>query len=63
MYLGLVIFTLGLALCVGSWPMFVVPIALFATANWAHIPFEEGKMRRQFGADYDSYVGRVRRWV
>jgi hypothetical protein len=22
-------------------------------ANWAHIPFEEAKMRRQFGAVYD----------
>jgi protein-S-isoprenylcysteine O-methyltransferase Ste14 len=63
MYLGLVIVTLGIAICVGAWPMFVVPVAVFATANWAHIPFEEAKMRRQFGADYDSYVGRVRRWV
>jgi protein-S-isoprenylcysteine O-methyltransferase Ste14 len=63
MYLGLVILTLGIAIWVGAWPMFAAPIALFATANWVHIPFEEAKMRRQFGAIYDNYVARVRRWL
>jgi protein-S-isoprenylcysteine O-methyltransferase Ste14 len=63
MYLGLVIVTLGIAVWVGAWPMFIAPIAVFATANWIHIPFEEDKMRRQFGATYDGYVRRVRRWV
>jgi protein-S-isoprenylcysteine O-methyltransferase Ste14 len=63
MYLGLIILTLGIAIWVGAWPMFAAPIALFATANWAHIPFEEAKMRRQFGAVYDNYVVRVRRWI
>jgi protein-S-isoprenylcysteine O-methyltransferase Ste14 len=63
MYLGLVILTLGIALWVGAWPMFIAPVAIFATANWAHIPFEEAKMRRQFGAAYDDYVERVRRWM
>ncbi len=63
MYLGLVIVTLGIAVWVGAWPMFLAPVAVFVTANWIHIPFEEAKMRRQFGAAYDGYVGRVRRWV
>ena len=63
MYLGLVILTLGVALRVGAWPMFIAPVAIFATANWFHIPFEEAKMRRQFGATYEDYVERVRRWV
>jgi protein-S-isoprenylcysteine O-methyltransferase Ste14 len=43
--------------------MFVVPLAVFATANLIHIPFEEAKMRRQFGATYDGYFGRVGRWL
>ncbi len=43
--------------------MLLAPIAVFATVNWVHIPFEEEKMRRQFGAAYDSYVARVRRWL
>ena len=49
MYLGLVILTVGVALWVGAWPRFIAPVAIFATANWVHIPFEEAKMRRQFG--------------
>ena len=63
MYLGLVLETLGIALWVGAWPMFAAPIALFVTANWVHIPFEEAKMRRQFPGDFDDYVRRVRRWA
>jgi protein-S-isoprenylcysteine O-methyltransferase Ste14 len=63
MYLGLVIVSLGVAFWVGAWPMFLAPLASFATSNWVHIPFEEAKMRRQFGEAFDAYVGRVRRWV
>jgi len=63
MYLGLVVLAAGSAIWVGSWPFILAPIAVFATANWIHIPFEEAKMRRQFGAEYESYARRVRRWV
>jgi protein-S-isoprenylcysteine O-methyltransferase Ste14 len=63
MYLSLVTITLGVAIWVGAWPMFLAPVAVFATTNWAHIPFEETKMRRQFGPDFDAYSRRVRRWI
>src|SRR5215472_13650573 len=63
MYLGLLILTLGIAIWVGAWPMLAAPIALFATANWIHIPFEGAKMRRQFGQVYDNYIAGVRRWI
>jgi protein-S-isoprenylcysteine O-methyltransferase Ste14 len=63
MYLGLVLFTLGIALLAGSLPLFLVPVLAFATANWVHIPFEEAKMRRQFGTDFDAYTAKVRRWI
>ena len=63
MYLGLVLVTLGIAIGIGAWPMFLAPVAVFATANWVHIPFEEAKMRRQFGAAFDEYTARVRRWI
>lgn len=63
MYLGLVLVTFGIAIWIGAWPMFLAPIAVFATANRVHIPFEEAKMRRQFGAAFDEYTARVRRWV
>jgi protein-S-isoprenylcysteine O-methyltransferase Ste14 len=63
MYLGLIVVALGMAILVGCWPMLVVPFAVFATANYVHIPFEEAKMARQFGGAYDAYRGRVRRWL
>ena len=63
MYLGLVALSLGIALWVGAWPMFLAPVAVFATANWVHIPFEEAKMRRQFGPQFEAYTSRVRRWL
>ena len=63
MYLGLVVITVGIAVWIGAWPMFVAPLALFATANGIHIPFEEAKMRRQFTSDFDAYTRRVRRWL
>ena len=45
------------------WHLFLAPLAVFATTNWVHIPFEEASMRRQFGAEFDAYVSRVRRWI
>jgi protein-S-isoprenylcysteine O-methyltransferase Ste14 len=63
MYLGLTLSTVGLAIWIGDWPFLAVPIAVFLTANFAHIPFEEAKMRRQFGEAYDGYAGHVRRWI
>ena len=63
MYLGLITFALGIAIWVGPWPMILAPIAVFLTTNFVHIPFEEAKMRRQFGAAYEDYVVRVRRWL
>jgi protein-S-isoprenylcysteine O-methyltransferase Ste14 len=63
MYLGLTIVALGVAFWVGSWSMFLAPIALFVTANWVHVPFEEEKMHRQFGEAFDAYARKVRRWI
>ena len=63
MYLGLVVATLGMAIWVGSWPMLAAPVLTFLTADRVHVPFEEAKMRRQFGGDFDAYVARVRRWL
>ena len=63
MYLGLVILSLGVAVATGALAMFAAPLLIFATANWVHIPFEEAKMRRQFGSPFDDYLRKVRRWV
>lgn len=63
MYLSLVIATVGIALMVGHWPLYVVPVATFATASMVFIPFEEAQMKRQFGERYHAYTAKVRRWL
>ena len=63
MYLGLLLVSLGIALWVGTPPMYAVPVLMFLVADWVHIPFEEAKMRRQFGAAYEDYTQHVRRWL
>ncbi len=63
MYLGLVIVTFGIALWAGAWPMFLAPVATFATVNVWQTDFGDKKMRNQFGEAFDAYVRRVRRWI
>jgi protein-S-isoprenylcysteine O-methyltransferase Ste14 len=63
MYLGMTLICLAAALWFGRLPMLLAPVAMFAVANTAFIPFEEAKMRRQFGEAFDAYCKRVRRWL
>ena len=63
MYLGLLLFTLGIAFYFGTLPFFAVPVLLFLLCNFIFIPFEERKMQRQFNETYTDYCRRVRRWV
>ena len=63
MYLAMTLFCLGGALWLGRPIMLLAPVLMFAVANWVFIPFEEAKMRRQFGEAFDAYCRRVRRWL
>jgi protein-S-isoprenylcysteine O-methyltransferase Ste14 len=63
MYLGVVVLSLGVALWFGRPLMLLAPLGVFAITNFVLIPFEEAKMRRQFSAEFDAYVKRVRRWI
>lgn len=63
MYLGVVTASLGVALWFGRPLMFLTPAGVFAITNFVLIPFEEAKMHRQFGAAFDAYCKRVRRWL
>jgi len=62
MYLGHVLLLLGWALWLGQ------PLALLCVAAYAlwidrlQIPAEERILRARFGAAYDAYLQRVRRW-
>ena len=62
MYLGHIIFMIGLAITFWSW---FALILLALRAWWFHcrVLYDEKRLRELFGADYDGYRARVKRWV
>ena len=63
MYLGGTLAYLGGALSTNwAWPLVFLPLVLGVTAGYI-IPREERYLRARFGADYDAYCARVRRWM
>ena len=63
MYLGIVIMLLGIALWLGSRPMFIAPVGFFMFMSLVRIPYEEQALRDLFGEAYVSYRQKVRRWI
>ena len=62
-YLSMVIFLLGLAILLGSLTPVIV-VALFAILiDRRFIRAEEAMLSRTFGASFDDYRRRVRRWI
>ena len=62
-YLGFLMVLLGLTILLGSVSSFLPVIAFFGAAQFWYIPFEERKMKKQFGQAYDDYKKAVRRWL
>jgi protein-S-isoprenylcysteine O-methyltransferase Ste14 len=62
MYLGHLIFMLGLAVTYWSWPALIL---LAVNAAWFHrrVLDDEARLRAQFGAEYAEYQARVKRWI
>jgi protein-S-isoprenylcysteine O-methyltransferase Ste14 len=63
MYLGMLLWLLGLAVLLGSLIAFVFPALLFLLANFYAVPLEERAMAETFGERYAAYRRRVRRWL
>ena len=61
-YLGMLLWLLGLAILLGSLSAFALPVLVFLLANFILIPMEERSMREKFGEEYLDYQSRVRRW-
>jgi phospholipid methyltransferase len=62
MYLGHLIFLFGLALSFRSplgWLLWL------ANIPWFHrrVLYDEARLREKFGAEFEDYRGRVRRWI
>jgi protein-S-isoprenylcysteine O-methyltransferase Ste14 len=62
MYLGHLIFMLGLALTFWSW--FGLVLLMLRAAWFQHrVLGDEARLAATFGADYEAYRARVKRWV
>jgi len=63
MYIGLILVYVGEAgLLAQIWPLFILPLVV-AYVNWVVIPVEEARLTEDFGAEYEQYCAKVRRWV
>jgi protein-S-isoprenylcysteine O-methyltransferase Ste14 len=63
MYLGMLIWLIGLAVLLGSLVVFVFPFLFFLLANFLIIPLEEKSMEQMLGKQFTEYKQRVRRWL
>jgi protein-S-isoprenylcysteine O-methyltransferase Ste14 len=63
MYVGLILAYLGEAGILRQvWPILFLPLPV-AYLNWIVIPVEEIRLTEVFGADYERYKAKVRRWI
>ena len=63
MYLSLTLGYVGAAaVLVQVWPLLLLALPL-GIVNTIVIPFEEARLRAGFGAAFEEYCGRVRRWI
>lgn len=63
MYLALTLVLLGIGLLCGRWPYLLAPLAFMGLITRLRIPAEERQMAELFGAEYQAYRKRVRRWL
>jgi protein-S-isoprenylcysteine O-methyltransferase Ste14 len=63
MYVGVVTAILGQALIFGSPALLVYAAVVFAGFFVFVLAYEEPALRRQFGAEYETYCSNVPRWV
>lgn len=62
-YLGFAVTYLGLALALASWLALALLVPCLLVVDRGVIAREERYLSAKFGASYDAYCGRVRRWI
>ena len=63
MYLGMLAVLLGSAITVGAATALAVPVLFVVIIQSRFILAEEAMLRSTFGAEYEDYCARVRRWL
>ncbi len=61
-YTALFVFMLALAIAFGHWFGLIAGVPLYWIGTWIRITAEERMLRTQFGAAYDAYAARVKRF-
>ena len=61
--LGEVALLLGLAVWFASWGLVCYALAAWLCFHWFVVAYEEPRHRQRFGAGYNGYAARVRRWL
>ena len=62
-YLGLILLLVGFALLLGSLTPFAVCVAFAVLLHYRFVITEERMLAERFGADWQDYSARVRRWL
>jgi protein-S-isoprenylcysteine O-methyltransferase Ste14 len=62
-YLGLLLATTGIAITLSSLTALLAPLIFYLVVNSVVIPFEEKKLLKNFGIQYNDYRKSVRRWI
>ena len=63
MYLGVLLLVVGQGLLLGREILFAWAVAAWLIFTSFLVFYEEPGLRRRFGAEYDDYRRRVRRWI
>jgi len=63
MYVGVVTAIEGVALALDSWPTAVYGIVVAVAFHLRVLFYEEPRLRREFGAEFEAYRARVPRWL
>jgi protein-S-isoprenylcysteine O-methyltransferase Ste14 len=63
MYLGVLLLVSGQALLLGREILFAWAVVAWLIFELSLVVWEEPGLRRRFGASYDDYRRRVRRWI
>jgi protein-S-isoprenylcysteine O-methyltransferase Ste14 len=62
-YIGIFCFMIGMAIAFGHYRGLTLGVPLYWIGTWIRVVREERLLRAQFGAAYDDYAARVKRFV
>lgn len=62
-YTGLFAILIAMALAFGHWHGLILGIPLYGLGTWMRVRREEALLRARFGAAYDAYAARVKRFL